>query len=68
MPTANKKQNKLKWFNIIESQTDYLLGSILCKLLTTNEPESQFSNVTLPNSFSFYSLLQHGIQVTLIVA
>jgi hypothetical protein len=56
MRTANRKWSKGKWFNAIQSQIDYLLGSVLCILLITIEPKSRFSYVTATNA-NVYSLI-----------
>jgi hypothetical protein len=64
MRIANRKWSKGKWFNVIQSQTDYRSGSVLCMLLTTIEPKSRFSYVTAPNS-NFYSLMRYRIPATL---
>jgi hypothetical protein len=45
MCTANRKWSKGKWFNVVQSQLDYLLWSVLCALITI-EPKSLFSYVT----------------------
>jgi hypothetical protein len=64
MCISNRKWSKGKCFNVIQSQIDYLLGSVLCTLLITTEPKSRFSYVTAPNS-NFYSLIRYRIPVTL---
>jgi hypothetical protein len=64
MCIANRKWSRGKWSNVIQSQMDYLLGSVLCTLLITIEPKSRFSYVAVPNS-NFYSLIRYRIPVTL---
>jgi hypothetical protein len=64
---ASRKWSKGRWFSVIQSQIDYLLGSVLCTLLITIEPKSRFSYVTVPNS-NFYSLIRYRIPVTLNVS
>jgi hypothetical protein len=66
MHIVNRRWSKGKWFNVVQSQSDYLLGSVLCTLLITIEPKSLFSYVTVPNS-NFYSLIGYQIPVTLYV-
>jgi hypothetical protein len=64
MRIVNIKWQNGKRFNVIQSQFDYLLGSVLCTLLITIEHKSLFSYVTVPNS-NFYSLIRYRIPVTL---
>jgi hypothetical protein len=63
MRTVSEQWSKWKWFDVVQSQIEYLLGSIICKLLITNELKSRFSYISLPNSFTLYSLLGYGIPV-----
>jgi hypothetical protein len=47
MRIVNRKWSKGKWFNVVQLQIDYLLGSVLCTSLITVEPKSRFY-VTVP--------------------